>query len=792
MAFVSFCLLAFASSFVGTWCATSPSVIANYSGQGLSTVPTNLSSLTTILDLSFNFIHALEDADFSYMSELRLLNLSHNALNELDCKVFEFNKNLEFVDLSNNSLKNISGLFPEALRHLDISFNDFKTMSVCKGLANLLQLEYLGIGAAEIERSDFEAITHLQLRYALIELQRLSGYEAGSISMLNTEHIHIILPGGTFDPYSVLIDAVRTTKSLELSNISGWQLKNESEKYMADIANNSIVTDLTLSHIKLDWFHLIKALQCIWHSSVEKLYIYDLNLFGFVTKMDFDYSNTSMKEFVVDKASTTVFLFNQEYLYRVFAEMNVENLTIISANIIFMVCPLKPSTIQNIHFEDNALPDKIFSSCNTLTQLRSLNLAQNKLEKVSKISEMTQNMPSLKHLDISTNPLHYTGEVCHWSQSIIWLNLASCDLTSLVFNCLPKSLKILILKNNDITHIPLEMTKLENLKLLNLAFNRMSDLPDCSFFTRLAVLNVQSNIISSPSRESIKSCQSVKELNVRHNPFQCDCDLKNFIDFEKMSPGKLIGWPDSYICEHPDDSRGINLKNIHIPIVYCNVYLLIAIIVLPIMFIVALLYCLCKYFDGPWYLKMLCQWTRTKHRIRRKKNGYEELQKETVFHAFVSYSEHDASWVKHTLLPNLEKNNASIRICQHERNFVAGKSIVENIINCIDKSYKSIFVLSPNFVQSEWCHYELYFAHHKLYTENTDNLILILLEPIPQYLIPSKYYKLKTLMSQRTYLEWPKETGKHGLFWANLRAAININLPDPESQSSSSVSHVSS
>uniref|UniRef100_A0A672PHY5 Toll-like receptor 1 n=1 Tax=Sinocyclocheilus grahami TaxID=75366 RepID=A0A672PHY5_SINGR len=76
----------------------------------------------------------------------------------------------------------------------------------------------------------------------------------------------------------------------------------------------------------------------------------------------------------------------------------------------------------------------------------------------------------------------------------------------------------------------------------------------------------------------------------------------------------------------------------------------------------------------------------------------------------------------------------------------------------------------------EWCHYELYFANH---TRVTDSIILILLEPLPLYLIPSKYYQLKAMMSRRTYLEWPPEGAKQKLFWANLRAALQSDLPSP-------------
>uniref|UniRef100_A0A8C5LKK4 TIR domain-containing protein n=1 Tax=Leptobrachium leishanense TaxID=445787 RepID=A0A8C5LKK4_9ANUR len=789
MASVLFSLLALSSSVACTCWAASGPVVANYSSLGLNTVPHNLSSWTTILDLSYNSIHTLEVADFSYMSQLKVLNMSNNKLTHLDCNVFQFNEMLEHVDFTHNQLKNISGTFPKTLRHLDISFNDFKTAVICKGFGNLLQLEYLGISAAEIQKSDFEAITHVQLHYALIELQRLSYYDNGSIPLLNTKHLHIILPGQQSDPRWVLFDAVNTTKSLELSNITGWHVKDDLKKFMEDIAKHSTVSHLTLRRVNLIWPYLISAFQCIWHSSVEKLHIYDLYLSGIITKASFHYSNTSMKEIVIERASTEVFLFNQEDLYRFLAEMNTENITLNSANILFMVCPSKPSTFQNIVFEDNAITDDIFSDCKTLTQLRSLSLSKNKLENLERISSMTQNMPSLKHLDVSNNFLHYNREDCTWSQSIVSLNLESCELTNSVFLCLPKSLRTLNLKNNEIAHIPQGMTELEDLTQLNLASNRLADLPDCSFFKNLMVFSVQSNQISSPSLESLEHCRKVNEFDAGHNPFRCDCDIKHFTKIGKTSPGKFIGWPDTYVCEHPEDVKGILLKDVSIPVIYCNVYLLIAVIVLPTVFSAALVISLCRYFDGLWYLKMFCQWTRTKHRVSRTKNGYEEIQRDVAFHAFISYSEYDASWVKNTLLPNIEKNN-SIRICQHERNFVAGKSIVENIINCIDNSYKSIFVLSPHFVQSEWCHYELYFAHHKLYTESTDNLVLILLEPIPQYIIPSKYYKLKALMSQRTYLEWPKETGKHGLFWANLRAAININLSNPEDQSSSSVPSV--
>ncbi|OXB83778.1 UNVERIFIED_CONTAM: hypothetical protein H355_002990 [Colinus virginianus] len=283
------------------------------------------------------------------------------------------------------------------------------------------------------------------------------------------------------------------------------------------------------------------------------------------------------------------------------------------------------------------------------------------------------------------------------------------------------------------------------------------------------------NLILTPSADFFGSCPSVKELQAGQNPFKCSCELQDFLRLERQSGGKLAGWPEEYVCQYPEDLSGTQLNDFHLSELACNTTLLLVTALLLTLVLVAVVAFLCIYLDMLWYMQMLWQWTQTKRRAWH--NCPEERETVLQFHAFISYSERDALWVKNELIPSLEKGEGSIRLCQHERNFIPGKSIVENIINCIEKSYKSIFVLSPNFVQSEWCHYELYFAHHKLFSENSNSLILILLEPIPSYVIPARYHKLKALMAKRTYLEWPKERSKRALFWANLRAAISVKLP---------------
>ncbi|XP_074003489.1 toll-like receptor 1 [Numenius arquata] len=596
-----------------------------------------------------------------------------------------------------------------------------------------------------------------------------SGKEVESLPLLRTNNRQ---SKASFD--WVVIE--NTTESLSLSEITNNNVKN-LVALLSNFRQGSRLHNLTLTNVSVDWSALIDVFQAVWHSSVEYFNLNSVTQLLDVTAYNFNYSGTSMKALTVKKVLITDLYFVQDDLYKIFADMNIAALTITESEMIHMLCPSSNSPFRYLNFLKNDLTDLLFQSCNKLTQLETLILQKNKFESLSKVSFMTSHMKLLKYLDMSSNLLSYDAPdvQCRWAESLSELDLSSNRLTDAVFECLPVNVQKLDLQNNQITSVPKGMAELKSLRELNLASNRLADLPGCGGFTSLEFLNVEMNLILTPSADFFQSCPRVRELQGGHNPFKCSCELQDFVQLERRSGGKLFGWPGAYVCEYPEELRGRRLEDFHLAELACNTTLLLVTALLLTLVLVAVVAFLCIYLDVPWYVRMTWQWTQTKRRAWH--NQPEEPEGVLQFHAFISYSERDALWVKNELMPNLEKGEGCVQLCQHERNFIPGKSIVENIINCIEKSYKSIFVLSPNFVQSEWCHYELYFAHHKLFSETSNSLILILLEPIPPYVIPARYHKLKALMAKRTYLEWPKERSKRALFWANLRAAININLP---------------
>lgn len=98
--------------------------------------------------------------------------------------------------------------------------------------------------------------------------------------------------------------------------------------------------------------------------------------------------------------------------------------------------------------------------------------------------------------------------------------------------------------------------------------------------------------------------------------------------------------------------------------------------------------------------------------------------------------------------------------------------------------FQIIFVLSRHFVNSEWCNYELYFAQQRVMGKTFSDVILVVKEAIDPKSLPSKYCKLKKMLSSKTYLDWPEQPKHQAFFWAQLKSVLGKPSPAIEVQSS--------
>lgn len=771
---------------------TPSSDFVDRSSRNLSSVPQDLPPTVKCLDLSCNHIQQLHHGDFDHIPQLMSLNMSWNSLEEIDLETFMNTQQLEELDLSHNRLGNLSCqhflLYTKNLKVLNLTSNQFLTMTLASEFSSLVNLERLALGAKSICNGDFANMTAVRLQTLTLSLENELHYEAGSLKNVHAKQLQIVFSKYSSMNNDLLTDAVSLFDEVELISLSGGYRDLQS---VLETQKEIRTSHLSLTNIGLIWTDLTDTVNVVLSTSIAHFVVSDLTLFQ-LPEHETEVAKTSkVKSFTTRRAVVTSFIFSQEAVYNFFINMPVQSLALTETSLIHMTCPKSPSPLLHLDLSFCALSDSVFSrvegqqmvECENLGNITKLSLLGNNLKKLHLVSKRLTNLKSLIDLDLSLNSLVYDYlEGCLWPPNIINMSLSSNGLTDSVFNCLPGGIQTLDLQNNQISVIPTSIMTLSNLSSLNLNLNRLRDLPVCSGFPSINMLLIRSNSLHAPSVNNLESCPKLKTLDVGLNPFTCTCALRSFIRLgiksEQSHTGiQLLDWPFNYNCTYPEVVRDSTLKEISIPEVSCNVGLLAATILCPAMLLAFAVVTLCHCLDVPWYLGMIWQWTRAKHRARTRQVRPEDLVG-IEFHAFVSYSQHDADWVHNFLLPNLEGPAGGLRICHHEKNFVPGKTIIENIITCVEKSRRSVFVLSAHFVKSEWCHYELYFASHQRLAQGSDSVVLVLLEPLPQYLIPSKYYQLKSMMGRHTYLEWPQDRAKHRLFWANLRVALQVDLPD--------------
>jgi hypothetical protein len=82
-----------------------------------------------------------------------------------------------------------------------------------------------------------------------------------------------------------------------------------------------------------------------------------------------------------------------------------------------------------------------------------------------------------------------------------------------------------------------------------------------------------------------------------------------------------------------------------------------------------------------------------------------------AYDAFISYSSRDSEWVQECLLTTLESHN--LRVCIDYRDFTIGASSLENMEIAVQSSRKTLLVLTPSWINSEWTNFEALLAQVK-------------------------------------------------------------------------------
>ncbi|KAJ8782471.1 hypothetical protein J1605_010179 [Eschrichtius robustus] len=402
------------------------------------------------------------------------------------------------------------------------------------------------------------------------------------------------------------------------------------------------------------------------------------------------------------------------------------------------------AAVKSLDLSSNEITYVSNSDLRRCVNLRALRLGANEIHTVEEDSFFS--LRSLEYLDLSYNRLS------NFSSS--WFR----SLSALKFLNLLGNLYKTLGERSLFSHLP-------NLRILKVGnSNSFTEIQEKDFagLTLLEKLEINAPNLQTYAPKSLKSIQNISHLILHlKQPI-----LLLEIFGQQALAQVLIDWPEDYLCDSPSPVRGQRVQDTWLSPSECHRAAVVSAVCCALFLLLLLVGILCHRFHGLWYMKMMWAWLQAKRKPRKAP------RRDICYDAFVSYSERDSYWVENLMVQELEHFNPPFKLCLHKRDFIPGKWIIDNIIDSIEKSHKTIFVLSENFVKSEWCKYELDFSHFRLFDENNDAAILILLEPIEKKAIPQRFCKLRKIMNTKTYLEWPTDEMQQEGFWLNLRAAI--------------------
>ncbi|KAK9693054.1 Leucine rich repeat [Popillia japonica] len=328
---------------------------------------------------------------------------------------------------------------------------------------------------------------------------------------------------------------------------------------------------------------------------------------------------------------------------------------------------------------------------------------------------------------------------------------------------------IVDLRNNSITNFTEKDSSYMNaseLYLSNNQLNLLSWLPP-----NLTELKLDDNKLKNLDYKAISTLNNSKTLQrvtfhnnpwncnftFHNNPWNCNCKLLNFTKLVKQIHSKIL-FEDLLLCSDNKKIVGLvesNLCGIE------NQAALIAIGTCFFMFLITICVALILYYRYEYQVKV---WLYSKP-IFMWFVLEEDLDKDKLYDAFLSYSHKDEEFVINELLPQLEHCRNPYKLCIHVRDWVVGEFITKQIMDSVDQSRRTIVILSPHFLQSEWATMEFRTAHTQAMKEGRNRLIVILYGDIDPNNVEDE--ELRAYLSTNTYVKWGDPW-----FWKKLKYVL--------------------
>ena len=321
------------------------------------------------------------------------------------------------------------------------------------------------------------------------------------------------------------------------------------------------------------------------------------------------------------------------------------------------------------------------------------------------------NFLNLKNNNLSENNGSYGEDVFSQLTDILeWLDISGNlrNIARMKMSYLSKSLQVLklacISKLSSLE--PLDLTSLISLEHLDLSHNKFRTIPKT---TKLMLENLDK--------------RSRLSLNLSGNPLSCTCKDLQFTEWLTVTKICIID-KDQYTCTYKDgtlvkmsDKLFYNLES------DCNdntwiIANFTSIVTYYLLVTLATVCCRYQYYFRYFFHNFHVHQGRLRHFISKRRMRQERLDTSLArkegyhYDAFISCTREGAKWIKRHFIPRFENDEFGLKFCIAQTDFVVGKTIIDNIIDSIHQSRKTILIVDKTFINSKWCQEELLLSHH--------------------------------------------------------------------------------
>lgn len=319
----------------------------------------------------------------------------------------------------------------------------------------------------------------------------------------------------------------------------------------------------------------------------------------------------------------------------------------------------------------------------------------------------------------------------------------------------------LFLENNKLMLLPLgNTTGYKSVTILNIEGNNLTTIDSSHLPPHVVSLNIKRNLIHSLNAEDLlKSLKQLRVANLSKNQFQCDCDDMSFWRFIHNHSHIFVDYRNMTCMNNPSEPKHfLNFDESCPHRVHVSVITFAGISSLAFLAF-ALYYKYQEEIEVWFYAHKWLRWLVAQYE-----------QSEAKYDAFLAFSPLDEHFVVTHLAPGLESCSPPYKLCIPSRDWLIGDCIPDQIVDAIDNSKRTIFVLSKSFVNSVWSKLEFKYSHQAGLSGFRNKVIIIMYEDIGN--INNLDLSLKAYLKTQRYFKWSDKR-----FWNNLRFAMPHKEP---------------